>query len=207
MSGRKRWTHLDQMVGEGYESDVNIDVKDRIERAEELAHRARVHLDLWVALTLKSAVDPFIDELDQYDDFFRFTQAAHEAVFINRITSLLQPDKSAENIPGLINDASRQKIISPEVTHECRSAVAAANPMFRKVKLIRDNAMAHQHRYRKQPDVYIEAQVSLDGMVGLSDQVVAITGALMEAIGRRPRVVYSNPVGSLERMLSALRPD
>lgn len=202
-----RKTHLDQMFGEGYGTDVNIDVKDRIERAEELAHRARVHLDLWVALTLKSAVDPFIDELDKYDDFFRFTQAAHEAVFINRITSLLQPDKSAENIPGLIKDASRQKVISPEVAHECRSAVAAANPMFRKVKLIRDNAMAHQHRYRKQPDVYIEAQVSLDGMVGLSDQVVAITGSLMQAIGRSPRVVYTNPVGSLERMLTALRPD
>jgi len=205
MSGRKRWTHLDQMVGEGYETDVNMGVKDRIERAEELAHRARVHLDLWVALTLKSAVDPFIDELDEYDDFFRFTQAAHESVFINRITSLLQPDKAAENIPGLINDASRQKIITPGVTHECRSAVAAANPMFRKVKLIRDNAMAHQHRYRKQPDVYIEAQVSLDGMIDLSDRVLSITGSLMRAIGRDPRVVYTNPVGSLERMLTALR--
>ncbi len=205
MSGRKRWTHLDQMVGEGYETDVNIGVKDRIERAEELAHRARVHLDLWVALTLKSAVDPFIDELDEYDDFFRFTQAAHESVFINRITSLLQPDKEAENIPGLINDASRQKIITPGVTHECRSAVAAANPMFRKVKLIRDNAMAYQHRYRKQPDVYIEAQVSLDGMIDLSDRVLSITGSLMRTIGRDPRVVYTNPVGSLERMLTALR--
>jgi len=205
MSGRKRWTHLDQMIGEGYETEVNMGVKDRIERAEELAHRARVHLDLWVALTLKSAVDPFIDELDEYDDFFRFTQAAHESVFINRITSLLQPDKSAENIPGLIKDASRQTVINPEVAHECRSALAIINPMFRKVKLIRDNAMAHQHRYRKQPDIYIEAQVTLNGMVDLSDQVLSITGVMMQAIGRSPRTVYSNPVGSLERMLTALK--
>jgi hypothetical protein len=184
---------------------VAASVEDRIIRAEELAHRARVFLDIWVAMTLDTAVEPFTDVLDEYDEFFRFTRVAHEATFISRITNLLQPHKSAENLPALINDASRREVITADVVHRCRAALVECDPMFRKVKLIRDNAMAHQHRYRQQTEIYIEAQVTLDGMVELSDQVILVTGDLMEAIGLRRRIVLTNPVAALERMLSMLK--
>ena len=82
-----------------------LTISERVLRLEQLSLRARVSLDLWIALNLDTARDPFPNALSTYEDFWRFARSDHEDIFFIRITNLFTQDKRTENYKSLITDA------------------------------------------------------------------------------------------------------
>lgn len=178
--------------------------EDRIIRAEELAHRARVYFDLWEALTLDTAVAPYEVALDRFDDAWRFTRAAYEAAFLIRISNLFKRHKSTENFPSLIADARKAKVIDQTIEKQCGIMLDGLGDLPSRVNIVRDNAMAHQNRTLQQHEAFGQAKLSLDILRNYSDVSIVIGATLMSAIGLEPRMSYTRPSITLQKLLATL---
>lgn len=174
----------------------------RIDRVEELAHRARIFLELWTALNLDTALAPFDKALDEFDDFWRFTRTAHESVFLIRITNLFTRDKRTANFISVIADAEKEGAIGKELAAACRTRIAALGDLPARVAQVRNNAMAHQHRSLKQNEVFTKAQISLNLMKQYSDTAVEVASMLKRGIGGEPIVVQTDPAATLRDLLT-----
>lgn len=177
-------------------------ITERIERVEELAHRARIFLELWTALHLDTALAPFDEALEEFDDFWRFTRTAHESVFLIRITNLFVRDKRTANFKTVIADAESAGAITPALAAECRAKIDALGDLPARVAHIRNNAMAHQHRSLKQNEVFTTAKVSLNLMKQYSDCAIEVATMLKRGIGGDPIVVETNPAANLRELLT-----
>ena len=176
-------------------------IQERVCRIEELAHRARIFLDLWVALQLDTALAPYDKALDEFDDFWRFTRTAHESTFLIRITNLFTRDKRTENFKSLIPDALKAGAISKTVAAACQAKIQALGDLPERVAIVRNNAMAHQHRTLKQNEAFTKAQISLNLMTQYSDAAIDIAVMLKKGIGLEPVMVETKPARTLGELL------
>ena len=177
-------------------------IAERIDRVEELAHRARIFLELWTALNLDTALAPFDEALDEFDDFWRFTRTAHESAFLIRITNLFIRDKRTANFRSVIADAKKAGAITPVLAAACCAKIDALGDLPDRVALIRNNAMAHQHRSLKQNEVFTKAQISLNLMKQYSDTAVEVATMLKRGVGGEPMAVETDPAATLRELLT-----
>lgn len=183
-------------------ADSKNSIDRRVRRIEELSFRARIFLNLWVGLHLDTALAPYDRSLDEFDDFWRFSRTAYQSTFLIRITNLFHRHKQTENFPSLIWDARKLGAISRTVADACSVSLESLNDPAKRVKLIRDRAMAHQHRVLAQNEVFSEAQISLNLMTELSDGAIDLAGMLVDGCGLQPHVFQTDPSDSLRKLLS-----
>jgi hypothetical protein len=177
-------------------------IAERINRVEELAHRARIFLELWTAMHLDTALEGFDMALDEFDDFWRFTMTAQETAFLIRITNLFVRDKRTANFISVIADAERDGAISAQLAAACRLKIDTLGDLPARVAIVRNNAMAHQHRTLKQNEAFSKAQISLELMKQYSDTAVELASMLKRGIGGEPMVVETNPAATLRELLT-----
>ena len=179
-------------------------IQDRIFRIEELAQRARINLDLWTALQLDTALAGFDEALDEFDDFWRFTRSAHQSMFFIRITNLFVRDKRTENFPCLIDDARKADCITIEEEKSCFLKIDELGDLPKRVAVIRNNAIAHQHRTLKQNETFTKANISLNLMHDYSDTALEVAAMLRNAVGGKPVPVDVKPAKTLKDLLKYL---
>ena len=179
-------------------------IQERILRVEELSHRARISLDLWIALNLDTAIAPYDKALDKFDDFWRFTRSAHESEFLIRITNLFIQDKRTANFVSVIADAKKSGAITSSVAAACSIKIAELGDIPERVALVRNKAMAHQHKLLKQNEAFNEAQITLKQMTKYSNVALEISAILKKAIGLEPIVVETQPAKTLKELLQYL---
>lgn len=174
---------------------------ERIIKIEDLTLRARIFLDLWTALHLDTALEPYDVALDRFDDFWRFTRTAHQATFLIRITNLFRKDRRTENFPSLIEDARQVGEITNELADECEAKIAGLGDLPVRVAIIRDSALAHQHRSLKQNQAFSKANISLDLMKRYSDVSFELVAMLKRSKGLEPIQIFTEPAVVLKELL------
>lgn len=183
-----------------------VTISDRVLRLEQLSLRARVSLDLWIALHLDTAREPFTNALDTYEDFWRFARSDHEDMFIIRITNLFTQDKRTENFKSLIAAAKNSGEIAKDVLVECNAKIAELKDLPQRVALIRNMSSAHQHRSMKRNELFSQAKISLNLMTHYSDTALELSSMLLRGIGHEP-ISPSNiikPADTLAELLNIL---
>lgn len=178
---------------------------DRIHRVSWLAARARVNLDLFVFLKCQTNLDKFGDVLDERSSLFDFIRTANEHEFVARIVNLFHPQDDTDNFPKLVGEAERVGKIGPAMCSSIRAQIGAAASALKVVKTIRNKVVSHQDDTRSKPDIYKLVQPTLRMFIELSDQSLAIAGALCSAIGLQQQAVFTCPVVQLEKMLAELQ--
>ena len=181
-------------------------INDRVLRLEQLSLRARVSLDLWIALNLDTAREPYTSALDTYEDFWRFARSDHEDIFIIRITNLFTQDKRTENFKSLIAAAKKSGEISKDVLVACNAKIADLKDLPQRVALIRNRSSAHQHRSIRRNEIFSQAKISLNLMTYYSDTALELSSMLLKSIGHEPISSSSiiKPADTLQELLKIL---
>ena len=181
-----------------------LTISERVLRLEQLSLRARVSLDLWIALNLDTARDPFPNALSTYEDFWRFARSDHEHIFFIRITNLFTQDKRTENYKSLITDAKKSGEISKDVLVACTAKIADLHDLPQRVALIRNMSSAHQHRSIKRNEIFSKAKISLNLMTLYSDTALEVSSMLLRGIGHEP-ISVSNIVKPADTLADILK--
>jgi hypothetical protein len=185
-----------------------VEMNGRVSRLAELAVRARIHLDIFTFLMSAEKLHEFEDVLAPAWEFFRFDRVVHEWAFYVRIINLLVEKKDTENLPRMLKVAERYAGLNQAI--ECaRAGLSSIEGTRDAVKMIRDNAVAHQNRLLSQPQIYKKASeyspVSLPALQQLSDVSLDAANILCTAWGLPPKKFEEEPCKQLVSMLNTLR--
>ncbi len=178
---------------------------DRIFRASWLAARARVNLDLFAFLMWQTNLDNFEDVLADRWNFFEFIRTANEHEFLARIVNLFAHRSDTDNFPKLIDEVERVGATSATVCAAIKVQISNAESAYRIVKTIRHKVVSHQDDTLTKPEIYEQVRPTLPMFIELSDQSLAIAGALCSARGLQPQAVFTTPVAQLEDLLAELQ--
>ena len=178
---------------------------DRILRASVLAARARVYLDLFASLMWQDNLNKFEDVLEVRWDLFLFFRTAVEHEYLARIVNLFTPRSDTDNFPELVGKAEREGAVSAVTCANIRAQIAFVKSTVGIVKTIRHKVVSHQDSRYAKPEIYKAVKPTLPMYLDLSDQSLAIAGALCLARGLIPEAVPQTPAKQLERMLSELQ--
>ena len=177
----------------------------RVERASELALRARIHLDYFVFLKSQNNLDEFDDVIGSHWDFFRFSRLAHEWAFYLRISNLLTSRTDTDNLPGLLGEMERDQAISPELSTKAHSILECIDPTRKAIKNIRDKAVAHQDEALSQPQIYAQSLLNLPALVKISDASLEVANCLRVARNLSEKQFLTGHIDLLKVMLETLR--
>ncbi len=86
-----------------------------------------------------------------------------------------------------------------------RAHIDAADSAYKVAKTIRNKVVSHQDMTHSKPEIYKRVQPTLPMFIELSDQSLAIAGALCSARGLQPQAVFTAPTAQLEEMLAELQ--
>jgi len=178
---------------------------DRIQRASWLAARARVNLDLFAFLMWQTNLDKFEDALSGRWNLFEFIRTANEHEYLARIVNLFARRSDTDNFPTLVDEAEAAGMIDAQTGARIRTQIAAADPAYQVARKIRHKVVSHQDDTYSKPEIYAQVRPTLPMFIELSDQSLAIAGALCATRGLQAQVVFSAPVEQLEKMLDRLQ--
>ena len=178
---------------------------ERILRASLLSVRARAYLNLFAFLMWQDNLDKFEDVLAERWDLFLFIRTAAEHEYLARIMNLFTPRSDTDNFPELVSKAEREAAISTGTCASIRARIASVQSTVGVVKTIRHKVVSHQDTTYTKPEMYKLVKPTLPMFLDLSDQSLAIAGALCSARGLVPEAVPNTPVEQLEKMLSELQ--
>lgn len=180
-------------------------LNDRIRRASWLAVRARVNLDLFAFLMWQANLDKFEDALAERWDLFDFIRTANEHEFLARIVNLFTRRPDTDNFPALVDEAEHVNALDAMTCAAIKAQIAATNSAYKVARTIRNKVVSHQDDTHTKPEIYKQAQPTLPMFIDLSDQALAIAGALCSARGLQPHAVFTGPAVQLEKMLAELQ--
>ena len=117
---------------------------ERLEVAADLVVRARIFYDIWRYYEDAETRPAIIGALNQYSEVFRFDTHANFFTFIVYVAGLLEARNDTVNLPALIDEYDRAKLITPQVIADSRAILAQIQPLRSKLIILRSNLFAHR---------------------------------------------------------------
>ena len=170
-----------------------------------MAVRARVNLDIFAFLMWQSNLDKFENALAERWEFFEFVRTANEHEFLARIVNLFARRKDTDNFPELVDEAEHLGEIGTAACAAIRLQIGAADKGYKVARTIRHKVVSHQDDTHTKPEIYKQLQPTLPMFIELSDQSLAIAGALCSARELQPQVIFTAPASQLGEMLADLQ--
>lgn len=150
--------------------------------------------------------DEFGDAIASHRDVYRFTRLAHEWAFYVRIVTLLSYKPRTLNLPRLIRDLRESRGADNAAIARGQSVLDGVEDIRKRVKRVRDNAVAHQSSSLSQPGAYADASLKLSELVELSDASLTAAKQMCTLVGARTAAFLDAMPDLLREMLGHLQP-
>jgi len=150
-------------------------------------------------------LDKFEDALADRWNLFEFIRSANEHEYLARIVNLFARRSDTDNFPMLVEQAETTGAIDAATCARIKAQIVAADSAFQVARTIRHKVVSHQDSNHTKPEIYAQVKPNLPMLIELSDQSLAIAGALCSARGLPPQAVFTAPREQLEKMLAELQ--
>lgn len=181
-----------------------LSLEERVEAVCREASLAKRHFEIFRVYTDPESLGRHWSTMDRYADFVRLDERAHRDLAILRVTSLFDTKEHTTHLPDLLKEA-RLNGASPELLSEAEKALGALADAVRKVRMIRQNAVAHRSATITYDETFKRASVTVDELGQLVGSAEAVANALARAIGIEPEPMAWAAPGDLSRLFDHLR--
>jgi hypothetical protein len=175
---------------------------EQIFAVSRMAHRAHTHLSLWKLTAGVEGRSRHREVLDDHWEHLRFLEHGQLVTAVVELHSLLDADERTINLPRLLDEVEAQAGPQPLI----REALAAAQPDFSKVRLLRNSAYAHRTKKKAYAEIFKAAQLTPDQLQGLVLTCINVVNDVKVVFGLTAEPPSSLPLEAYERMLEQLRP-
>src|SRR5687768_4197608 len=124
-------------------TSVHDQFKKRLDRLGQLVMRARSHYDIWWAYQGPEHNSAWVAALRELPDFFRFDEHAQFVTLVMYLGQLFESRPGTINLP-LAAAHARLAEFPESVVANADSALAKAQPLWKKVVVLRSNLFAHR---------------------------------------------------------------
>lgn len=179
-------------------------LEEKVERAAEHVVRARLFFDVWYYLESAGNDPARLNALNQFSAYFRFDLHAHLIAFVVYIHGLFEKNGASINLNRLTRELKGTGRISEVDLREIDELLAQAAPIVKKVKSLRDKAIAHRTASTSYNDVFRSAEVTYKELSRLTELARDIVNRLLKSIKRKGERFHSSPLNDLEALVRVL---
>ncbi len=178
-----------------------IAIAERIEMMTRNVIAGCLHYDLWAAHIRQEGWDRSELYRETMPDLWSVTSLAHRYAFYNRFGAAYVQSKGNNTLPRLVREVAETGM--GDLTAG-RAALAEAEPIFEKIRHLRNNIYAHQSAKLRVAQVYAEAEFTLDEAAKVSSLSVDVVNGLRDAVGLDAVEPSRSHLDQFEAMLIAL---
>ena len=156
-----------------------LPLEDRLDAAAKMAMRASVHFDLWW-LTASQEGRQEYTAIENHWEHLRFLQHGQLVAVVGEVHALLDDDKRTISLPTILDELQRHHKHS---ISGAKAALRAAKPVFRKLRLLRNNVFAHRTARKSYNAMFEDAKMTPDQLRELINVCIAVTNEMLAALG------------------------
>ena len=119
-------------------------LNERLDRLGQHIVRARLFLELWFYFEEEESRRPILGVMREYNEFFRFTPHAYFISYVIYISGVFDKAKGTNKIDDIIREAKKVGHLKGQDAVDLEALFGRATLLADKVKVLRDNAFAHQ---------------------------------------------------------------
>lgn len=176
----------------------------RLDRLGQHVVRARLFLDLWYYFEADDTRQYIIETMGEYSDFFRFTPHAYLLTYCIYIAGVFERRRDTINFAALIRDMAAGGHLQGSHEAAVSALISAAEPIAKKVTILRHNAFAHRTRRMSYNDVFDISKVTPIEMRELTNVALKLFNAMAEALGIKKQYFNELPTEDAKSMMADL---
>ena len=142
--------------------------------------------------------------MDKFSEFFIFDSHAHFVAFVVHIAALYKELSNTVNLPQLAKEMKKKFLISNQDADEVHELLSTAEPLVKKVTILRNNLFAHRNNALSYADIFKKADVTPDELRELTDIALKVANHLLIAHGLEDADFNPTPLKHVGDMLKAL---
>jgi hypothetical protein len=154
----------------------------RLERAAQLVIRSRKFFDVWSFLEDAKGYTATHEVMDaHFSEFFVVTIHAHFVAFVVHMAALFEKRQDTINLRRLINEMKATAMLPSKAAAEIDALLAEAEPLAKKVIILRNNLFAHRSEFVSYTSAFEIASVTADDLLHLTELALKIANQLLYA--------------------------
>ncbi|WP_299439787.1 hypothetical protein [uncultured Rhodospira sp.] len=166
---------------------------------------ARAFFDIYWHYENRETRKNITDVLNVYVEFFRYDIYAHQISSIVFLNMLFDTSKRAISIRKLSQEIKKMECIDQEACLRIDDRLASIESPVKKIKVIRDKALAHRAKGDMYKDVFREAGLSANELIRVMDVAIDVLNELRLARGLTDVLFRPYTTDTLRSMISDLK--
>jgi hypothetical protein len=181
-----------------------LPLNQRLNRIGQHVVRARLFLDLWSYFEEEKSRREILDTMSVYNEFFRFTPHAYLATYVIYMGGVFDKSKGTISILPLIREVKAKGNLKAHDAEIIAKLLLRADPIAKKVAVLRHNAFAHRSAHISYDDAFESAAVIPEQLRDLTDTALEITNQLLLACDLQTQYFSDSPREAAEAIMDAL---
>jgi hypothetical protein len=181
-----------------------LPIGERVDIVGKMVVRSRVFYELWWFKVGIETRGPILGSLNNYQSFFNFDEHAHFVSMIIYLHNVFDERNDVISLPKLLDEIAKLVKHNSADIAEARDVQKRAAPTARKLKALRDDAIAHRSKNTDYKKVFEAAAITADGLRDLTEDALAISNAIRRSLGKRRQSFDELPLYDAKRLMSAL---
>ena len=177
----------------------HLPLDDRIRTASELLKRARIFFDVWWLYEGQATRSGILDAMNEFPDYFRFDSHAQFVAHIVHMAMLYEGRGDTTNLYALKKELIAR--LDAKALASLDQLFANAQPIEKKVRILRNNVFAHRSARITYDDVFKMAKVTPDQLRELTQISQSIVNVFLATVGHADLEFQTFPVEQLKRLL------
>ncbi len=149
----------------------------------------------------------YIDDMNDYVDFFRSSIHAHFVATVIALYRLYESRNDTYNIPRFLYHCREKKLLDDTVIKNFEIEVRSVKPIWKKVNILRNKAFAHRTQELSLDDVFSEAGITPNQIRDLIENSKFFLNKLSTELGLETHAFNLSTKGSVIALLETLKRD
>lgn len=159
-----------------------LSLTERIEAAARMSTRAQIHFDLWWLTASREGRAEYA-AIEDHWEHLRFLQHGQLVAVVGEVHALLDADKRTISLPIIVDEIERHQRLN---LAKARTALTLARPIFRKLRILRNNVFAHRTARKSYDAMFLDAGMTTDQLRQLIELCTEVTNEILFATGCEP---------------------
>lgn len=181
------------------DNQINKYLKD----LQQTVIAAERNYEIWWTYKEKESRKKYIDTMNLYSFFFETSIHAHFVALVIAVYRLFDTCHSTINIRALIDLVKKHNIIPQPDIKTIETFYQQAEPIWRKVKILRHKVFAHRSNKLSAKEAFKRAQINANELKNLIDTTKSILNKITKILGGSD-IPHTEVSGDIVRLLDDL---
>ena len=181
-------------------------LEQKLDTLVQIVLRARTFFDFWWIYENVPTRKKYLPAMNRYSEFFKFDSHAQEVAYTIYLCQVFDKRKNTLSVVNVIEEAKARNI-SKESIATAEEALHEAEPILKKMSIIRNNLFAHRKDSLSFEDAFKKASIKPNQIRSLTELALDAVNSLRTSLGQESFDFSEFPGRDLSQLLEEITKD